>query len=97
MSVTPHGKSLSPNLPRVSPIYLSLSIFRARQFPVKILAAIVLPISAEMVKYMTENVPGVFVPQHLIDELAAAPKGEERKKHRDGWQDDSYDQKGSYV
>ena len=25
---------------------------------------------------MTENVPGVFVPQNLIDELAAAPKGE---------------------
>ena len=25
---------------------------------------------------MTENVPGVFVPQNLIDELASAPKGE---------------------
>lgn len=24
---------------------------------------------------MTENVPGVFVPQNLIDELASAPKG----------------------
>jgi methylenetetrahydrofolate reductase (NADPH) len=24
---------------------------------------------------MTENVPGIFVPQHLIDELANAPKG----------------------
>jgi 5,10-methylenetetrahydrofolate reductase len=29
-----------------------------------------------MAKYMTENVPGIFVPQDLIDELAAAPKGE---------------------
>ena len=28
-----------------------------------------------MAKYMTENVPGIFVPQHLIDELANAPKG----------------------
>jgi 5,10-methylenetetrahydrofolate reductase len=28
-----------------------------------------------MAKYMTENVPGIFVPQHLIDELASAPKG----------------------
>jgi 5,10-methylenetetrahydrofolate reductase len=28
-----------------------------------------------MAKYMTENVPGIFVPQDLIDELAAAPKG----------------------
>jgi methylenetetrahydrofolate reductase (NADPH) len=48
----------------------------ARQFPVKILAGIILLVSARMAKYMNENVPGVFVPQDLIDELAAAPKGE---------------------
>jgi 5,10-methylenetetrahydrofolate reductase len=48
----------------------------ARQFPVKILAGIVLLSSARMAKYMTENVPGIFVPQGLIDELASAPKGE---------------------
>jgi methylenetetrahydrofolate reductase (NADPH) len=48
----------------------------ARQFPAKILAGIVLLSSARMAKYMTENVPGIFVPQDLIDELAAAPKGE---------------------
>jgi 5,10-methylenetetrahydrofolate reductase len=48
----------------------------ARQFPVKILAGIILLSSARMAKYMTENVPGIFVPQNLIDELAAAPKGE---------------------
>jgi len=48
----------------------------ARQFPVKILAGIILLVSAKMAKYMTDNVPGVFVPQNLIDELAAAPKGE---------------------
>ena len=47
----------------------------ARRFPVKILAGIVLLSSARMAKYMTENVPGIFVPQHLIDELANAPKG----------------------
>jgi len=47
----------------------------ARKFPVKILAGIVLLTSARMAKYMTENVPGIFVPQSLIDELAAAPKG----------------------
>lgn len=52
----------------------------ARQFPVKILAGIVLLTSAKMAKYMTENVPGIFVPQRLIDELAAAPKGEALKK-----------------
>jgi 5,10-methylenetetrahydrofolate reductase len=48
----------------------------ARQFPVKVLAGIVLLSSARMAKYMTDNVPGIFVPQNLIDELAAAPKGE---------------------
>lgn len=52
----------------------------ARQFPVKILAGIVLLTSARMAKYMTDNVPGIFVPQNLIDELAAAPKGEAVKK-----------------
>ena len=46
----------------------------ARQFPVKILAGIVLLSSARMAKYMTENVPGIFVPQKFIDELASAPK-----------------------
>lgn len=47
----------------------------ARKFNVKILAGIVLLISARMAKYMNENVPGIFVPQPLIDELAGAPKG----------------------
>ncbi|MBI2906072.1 MAG: methylenetetrahydrofolate reductase [Chloroflexi bacterium] len=47
----------------------------ARQFPVKVLAGIVLLVSARMAKYMTENVPGIFVPQALIDEMANAPKG----------------------
>jgi len=52
----------------------------ARQLPVKILAGIVLLVSARMAKYMNDNVPGIFVPQNLIDELAAAPKGEALKK-----------------
>ena len=52
----------------------------ARKFPVKILAGIVLLVSARMAKYMTENVPGIFVPQNLIDELANAPKGEALNK-----------------
>lgn len=52
----------------------------ARQFPARILAGIVLLSSARMAKYMTENVPGIFVPQDLIDELANAPKGEVLKK-----------------
>jgi len=48
----------------------------ARQFPVKILAGIVLLTGARMAQFMNQNVPGIFVPQNLIDELAAAPKGE---------------------
>jgi len=47
----------------------------ARQYPVKILAGIVLLVSARMAKYMTENVPGIFVPPNLIEELEKAPKG----------------------
>ncbi len=52
----------------------------ARRFKVKIMAGIVLLASARMAKYMTDNVPGIFVPQDLIDELAAAPKGEALNK-----------------
>jgi methylenetetrahydrofolate reductase (NADPH) len=48
----------------------------ARQFPVKVLAGIVLLSSAGMARYMNEKVPGIFVPQNLIDELVSAPKGE---------------------
>jgi methylenetetrahydrofolate reductase (NADPH) len=52
----------------------------ARKFPVRILAGIILLVSARMAKYMNENVPGIFVPQNLIDELAGAPKGEALNK-----------------
>ena len=38
------------------------------------LAGLLLLSSARMARYMTENVPGIFVPQDLIDELSAAPK-----------------------
>lgn len=48
----------------------------ARQFPVKILAGIVLLSSARMARYMNENVPGIFVPEVLIDELAGVAKEE---------------------
>jgi methylenetetrahydrofolate reductase (NADPH) len=51
----------------------------ARQYPVKILAGIVLLSSARMAQYMTNNVPGIFVPQHLIDELADAVAGDAPK------------------
>ena len=41
----------------------------------KILAGIVLLVGAKMAAFMNENVPGIFVPQYLIDELVQAPKG----------------------
>jgi len=52
----------------------------ARKFPTKILAGIVLLTSANAARYMTNNVPGVVVPQYLIDEMASAPKEERVKK-----------------
>ena len=42
---------------------------------VKILGGIVPVIGAKMAAYMNENVPGISIPQRLIDELAQAPKG----------------------
>jgi 5,10-methylenetetrahydrofolate reductase len=33
-----------------------------------------------MAKWMNENIPGIFVTQNLIDELAEMPKGEELSK-----------------
>ena len=47
----------------------------ANQFPVKILAGIILLTSAPMARFMNKNVAGVNVPQDLIDEMASAPKG----------------------
>ena len=47
----------------------------ARQFPVKILAGIVVLKSAGMANFMNKNVPGIMVPQDLIDEIKGAEKG----------------------
>jgi 5,10-methylenetetrahydrofolate reductase len=52
----------------------------ARQFPVKILAGIILLTSAPMARFMNKNVAGVFVPQGLIDEMDGAPKGRKLEK-----------------
>jgi 5,10-methylenetetrahydrofolate reductase len=52
----------------------------AKQFQVKILAGIILLTSAPMARFMNKNIAGVFVPQDLIDELAAAPKGKALSK-----------------
>ena len=42
---------------------------------VKVLAGIVPVIGAKMATYMNENVPGILVPQYIIDELTQTPKG----------------------
>lgn len=52
----------------------------ASQFPVKILAGIIVLASARMAKYMNENVPGIIVPQATIDELANVEKGKGLQK-----------------
>jgi len=41
---------------------------------VKVLAGILPIIDLSMAKYISENVPGIFVPQNLIDELEQTPK-----------------------
>ena len=46
-----------------------------RQFPVKILAGIILLTSAPMARFMNKNIAGVNVPEELVDEMASAPKG----------------------
>jgi len=48
----------------------------ARRLNARVLAGIVLLSSARMARYMTQNVPGIFVPQGLIDELTGVPKEE---------------------
>ncbi len=47
-----------------------------RKFPVKVLAGILVLRSAKMAEFMNANIPGVDVPQAVIDELKAA--GDER-------------------
>ncbi|MFN3740866.1 MAG: methylenetetrahydrofolate reductase [Thermodesulfovibrionales bacterium] len=46
----------------------------ARQYPVKIIAGLVVLKSAGMANFLNTNVPGIRVPQELIDELKAAGK-----------------------
>ena len=52
----------------------------ASQFEVKILAGIIVMASAGMARYMNNNVPGIIVPQSVIDELATAEKGKGLQK-----------------
>ena len=42
----------------------------------KLLAGIILLTSAGMARFMNNNVPGVNVPQNLMDKMTGAPKGQ---------------------
>ncbi len=48
----------------------------ARRHDVKVLAGVVLLTSAAMARYMNQNIPGIRVPDALVEELAAAKKGQ---------------------
>jgi len=52
----------------------------ASQFNVKILAGIIVMASAGMARYMNKSVPGIIIPQEIIDELATAEKGKGLQK-----------------
>ena len=52
----------------------------ARPLNAKIMAGIVLLTSAGMARFMNANVPGIFVPKELIDEMAGAAKGQALQK-----------------
>ncbi len=52
----------------------------ASQFKVKVLAGVIVLASARMARYMNDNVPGIVLPQAVIDELAGAEKGKGLQK-----------------
>jgi 5,10-methylenetetrahydrofolate reductase len=52
----------------------------ASQFDVMILAGIIVLSSASMARYMNKNVPGIMVPQAIIDKLASVEKGKGLQK-----------------
>jgi len=52
----------------------------AYQFNVKVLAGIIVLASARMAQFMNDNVPGILVPQAIIEELASVEKGKGLQK-----------------
>jgi 5,10-methylenetetrahydrofolate reductase len=53
---------------------------KAEQFGVPVLAGIVIVKSAGMARFMNANVPGVFVPDHMVSALAKAKRKERAAK-----------------
>jgi 5,10-methylenetetrahydrofolate reductase len=62
------------------PRQLEVFMRQAEQFKVPVLAGIVLLKNAGMAKFMNANVAGVFVPEHLVQEMADCPKKKLKKK-----------------
>jgi len=52
----------------------------AGKFDTKILAGIVLLVSAGMAKFMNKNVAGIFVPENLVSEMDSVSKADQLKK-----------------
>ena len=52
----------------------------ASQFGVKVLAGIIVIFSARMARYMNEKVPGITVPDEIIEELSGLEKGKAMQK-----------------
>lgn len=50
----------------------------ARKFPIKVLAGLVILKSAGMANFLNKNVPGIRVPEPLIEEMKAAGKEKEK-------------------
>jgi 5,10-methylenetetrahydrofolate reductase len=46
----------------------------ARQFQVKVIAGIILLRSAKMARFLNDNIPGLSVPQDMVDELDGVPE-----------------------
>jgi methylenetetrahydrofolate reductase (NADPH) len=63
----------------------------ARQFPVKILAGIILLTSAAMARFMNKNVAGVACPRNSLMRWPPPPKGGRSKRDRDCRKDDPED------
>lgn len=64
----------------VSALAAFMDELEKRKIKVPVMAGIVLLKSAGMAKFMNEHVAGVFVPDPLIAEMAAAPKEDRKKK-----------------
>lgn len=52
----------------------------ASQYDIRVLAGIIVMSSAGMARYMNRSVPGILVPQVVIDELSTAEKGKGLRK-----------------